>query len=183
VGIASPSTEPWQLPEQQQAEDGHLPAGPATLLYGNSADGYYLWTGRAREVCWGHAGGLLGTESSCATADELPNGRTPAIAKVYFGSVAGDQNSEVWMTVLLADLEDVKGLVCSGMHLVARKVVEVPVARGTRSFYVLLAPWLMYGTVDLVLLRQGATVVEPLNLGSQAGDDKVGYTFRCTGIA
>jgi hypothetical protein len=171
-GGASPtSLSPEQVSDierqfvQDEIADGHDPAGDPVVTYLHGQLVYLIWPTTDQGLCTGEylAGG---SERGCFTNWHLPTGTTPRLEAVWGPGSA----SPGWMTVFLADHEDVRSLTCGGVRTEVRKVGEIRTPETDLAVYTYVVPWWPDGTAQAEVVRDDGPATEQVSfevLGGQ----------------
>ncbi|MCX5208834.1 hypothetical protein OG689_05925 [Kitasatospora sp. NBC_00240] len=128
-------------------------------------DYWFVWPKSDGALCWGRHMSLA-LSRSCYAQATLPTGSAPTLSPVLGpGIVTGGQ----WATVFLADQQKVGTLTCNGSALTLTEAGTLRTSTGTRTFYTVVTPWSVSGTLTAEVLRDGAPATDTLTLGATTG--------------
>jgi hypothetical protein len=154
--------------ESRGRDMGYPPAGPIAVGYRTGRVRWLVWTAGNGGVCQGS--GTLGIgpdQTACAPAATLPSGSGPALLPLT-GGING--SAARWITLVVADRQELRGVTCAGIRLDVRDTLTVPLPDGgSRTFYELVSDWMFHGTATASVQRPAGAATERLHLDGTAG--------------
>ncbi|MFF1874459.1 hypothetical protein [Kitasatospora herbaricolor] len=135
---------------------------------------WFVWPKSSGALCWGqHTWAAL--TRSCYSETTLPAGDTPVLQVVLGPGVVDGGH---WATVFLADQQKVGRISCNGSALTLTEAGSVRTPAGTRTFYTMVTPWEVSGTLPAEVRRDGAPATDNLTMVAPTGVKEDDPRFR-----